>query len=341
MKGSRSSKRFIKALALAGAAFSLCVAAAQAQDIPAPPVPVKVKADPVEVPVPLPDPPPPVEKTGDGNSADQSVGVVQVGPATVDPAEIVSDSPAPVGEAVAGASATVGSQGGNHASQSGGVVQAGGNNSATRSVGAAQVSHSHGSTSASHKGTAGTKADVTVGGDGATSSRGSVGSVQVGSGNSTNGSTGAIAIQPTSGTVTVSTKAGPSASQTVSVSGGQVLGDTLGVDLSSLNTVPASATLYVLDLVDSLRPAGLTAPGVSSDVALQQLVDSGVLAIGEDGDDVRLDAGTLTLQVVSLSRNPQLSMDVLGTTFSVGALAGVPNNGVPSSTDSFGVAQAG
>jgi len=249
MKGSRS-RRWIRALALAATVFALCAAAAQAQDVPG-----------------LPNAGDPTETTGDGNSASQSVGVVQVGPATVDPADATAGTPA--GDAVAGAGATVGTQGGNHASQSGGVVQAGGSNSATRSAGAAQVSRSHGSTSTAVKTVGGTTGDASIGGNGSNSSRGSVGSAQIGSGNSTSGSTGAVAVQPTSATVTATVDGGPGASQTVSASGGQVLGDTLGVDLSSLATVPASATIFMLDLVASLRLAGITPPGVADSFALQ------------------------------------------------------------------------
>ena len=103
----------LRSLFLAASAFVLIATAAQAQaQIPPSPLPNPGK------PAPAP--------TDKGNNASQSVGVVQVGPVTVDPTSAVADTP--VTDAVANVSgtteATVGTPGtGNGASQSGGVVQ--------------------------------------------------------------------------------------------------------------------------------------------------------------------------------------------------------------------------
>ena len=102
------------------AAFVLVVATAAQAQAPLPPSPLHSGT---------PEPAP-VDK---GNSSSQSVGVVQVGPVTVDPTSAVADTP--VGDVVSTAQATVGDTGGNGTSQSGGVVQVGGGNTATGSVG--------------------------------------------------------------------------------------------------------------------------------------------------------------------------------------------------------------
>jgi hypothetical protein len=243
--------------------------------------------------------------------------------------------------------ATVGDPGtGNGASQSGGVVQIGGGNTATGSLGAAQVSHSRSQTTA-HARRADTQADVaaptSVGGSGTNSANGSVVATQVGSGNSSGGSTGAVQIRPSTAGVAVTAKAGPAAPESavkVSASGEQVLGDTLGVGLSELGTYPGAATVYALRLVQQLMPQ-LLPPGVSVDAGLRQLLDTRTLTIGEDGDDIRVDLGTITVQLVSLTRDPAMSVGIMGTEFSAGALAGVPNNGEPSASNSTGVVQAG
>src|SRR6476646_4945768 len=108
MKGSRWARRagLVVTTALLGAA------AAQAGDLPTPPA--------------------------GGNTAGGSVGVVQVGPVTVDPTPVVAETP--VAGATGSVTATVGSTGGNAASKSGGVVQAGGGNAVSGSLGAVQVS---------------------------------------------------------------------------------------------------------------------------------------------------------------------------------------------------------
>ena len=61
----KQGSRYVRSLAAAVATFALAAGAAQAQS-------------------PLPDPP------KDGNSADQSIGTVQVGPVTVDPTPVVA-----------------------------------------------------------------------------------------------------------------------------------------------------------------------------------------------------------------------------------------------------------
>src|SRR5581483_8992797 len=160
---------------------------------------------------------------------------------------------------------------------------------------------------------------------------------QVGSGNHTDGTTGAIQIQPTTAGATVAAKAGrlaPIAHVHVAISGDEVLGDTLGVHLAQLTGYPGSATAFVVGLVHSLLP------GVPAEQGLERLIDAGVLQLG-DGDDVRIDLGALTIQIVSLVRNPHVRVHLLGTTLDAGALAGVPNSGVPTATDSLGVAQGG
>ena len=157
------------------------------------------------------------------------------------------------------------------------------------------------------------------------------------------GSTGSVQVQPTTAGVHATANAGPAAPDIgadISASGEQTLGDTLGISLAELATYPGSATVYTLQLIQDLMPQILP-PGVSADVGLQQLIDSGTLQIGEDGDDVRVDLGTMTVQIVSLERDPTVSAQVMGTTISGGALAGVPNNGEPTSSDSTGVVQAG
>jgi hypothetical protein len=331
-------------LLIAAVAFVVAATAAQAQ-VPSTPLP-----DPGK-PAPAP--------TDEGNNASQSVDVVQVGPVTVDPTSAVADTSAaatpvadtPVADTAADVSgtmeATVGDPGtGNGASQSGGVVQIGGGNTATGSLGAAQVSHSRSQTTA-HARRADTQADVaaptSVGGSGTNSANGSVVATQVGSGNSSGGSTGAVQIRPSTAGVAVTAKAGPAAPESavkVSASGEQVLGDTLGVGLSELGTYPGAATVYALRLVQQLMPQ-LLPPGVSVDAGLRQLLDTGTLTIGEDGDDIRVDLGTITVQLVSLTRDPAMSVGIMGTEFSAGALAGVPNNGEPSASNSTGVVQAG
>src|SRR5207249_1134407 len=147
MKRLRRAKLFV----LVAVSFVLAAAAAQAQ------VPVPPKPD------------------SGGNTATDSVGVVQVGQVTADPASAVTETS--VGDAVGGTTATVGSPGGNDASKSGGVVQVGGDNSATRSVGAAQISPGASKTSARARllgSTAQATAPASIGGSGPTSATDSV-----------------------------------------------------------------------------------------------------------------------------------------------------------------------
>src|SRR6476659_21094 len=328
--------RRIRSLFLAASAFVLIATAAQAQaQIPPSPLPNPGK------PAPAP--------TDKGNNASQSVGVVQVGPVTVDPTSAVADTPvtATVANVSGTTEATVGTPGtGNGASQSGGVVQVGGGNTATGSAGAAQVSHSNSQTAAhAQRGdsVAQASAPTSDGGSGTNSANGSVAAAQVGSGQSSGGSTGAVQIQPSTAGVAVTGKAGPAAPDAglaVSASGEQVLGDLLGVSLSELGTYPGSGTAYVLNLVQRLMPQILP-PGVSPAIGLQQLIDSGTITIGEQGDDARIDVGTMTMQVVSLNREPSMTVGLMGTELSVDAPAGVPNNGEPSTSNSTGVVQAG
>lgn len=181
-----------------------------------------------------------------------------MGPATVDPTSAVADTP--VAGVVDTTTATVGETGGNSASQSGGTVQVGGNNSATQSVGTAQVSKSKASTTAQVKAadaTVSVGAPASIGGSGSNTSHNSVVAAQVGSGNTAGGSTGSVQVQPTTAGASIAADASgiaPAAKGDVSASGEQVLGDTLGVDLSSLGTLPGPGTLFILQLVHSLLP---------------------------------------------------------------------------------------
>src|SRR5581483_10459722 len=156
--------------------------------------------------------------------------------------------------------------------------QVGGGNAATGSLGAAQVSHSKSSTSVDVK-----RGDTHV----TASIPTSIG----GSGDTTRGSTGAVAIQPTTGGVHIAGNAGPAAPEAdvdVAASANRTLGDTLGVNLAELGTYPGSATAATVKLVQQLMPQILPA-GVSADIGLQQLIDSGTLQLGSEGDDLRLD----------------------------------------------------
>ena len=315
----------VRSLLLAAAAFVLIAAAAQAQ-IPPSPLPSPGK------PAPAP--------TDKGNSSSQSVGVVQVGPVTVDPTSAVADTP--VADVAGTTEATIGDPGtGNGVSQSGGAVQVGGGNTATGSLGAVQVSHAKAQTTAKAN-VADAQVHVTapasIGGSGTNTANGSVVAAQVGSGNTANGATGAVEIKPTTAGVEAGAGAGPLAPVAkahVAISGDRVLGDTLGISLTELGTYPGSATVFLLNLVHSLLP------GVTADAGLQQLVDTGVIQLGGNGDDVRIDLGTVTIQIVSFLRHPHVTLGVLGTQLDGGALVGVPNTGEPTSTDSLGVAQAG
>src|SRR4051812_19507027 len=127
MVGSR-----VRSFLLGIAVFVLVAAAAAQAQVPPSPFPSPGK------PKPAP--------TDQGNNASESVGVVQVGPVTVDPTSATENTP--VADIAGSTEATVGDTGGNGASQSGGVVQAGGGNSATGSLGVAQVSHSKSQTTA-------------------------------------------------------------------------------------------------------------------------------------------------------------------------------------------------
>src|SRR5690349_11974606 len=316
----------LRTVLLAFAAVVLVAAAsAQAQLPPSP-----VHAGPPK--------PAPVDQ---GNSSSESVGVVQVGPVTVDPTSAVADTP--VGDVVSTTEATVGDPNtGNGASQSGGVVQVGGDNTATGSAGVVQVSHSQAATDATahvvKTATVSASTGALVGGTGTNTANGSAVAVQLGGGNTTNGTTGAVQIQPSTATVHADANAArlaPGGTATVSLSGNEVLGDLLGVDLSALGTYPGSGTILVLDLVHALRP------DLPFDAGLQQLLDAGVLRLTGDGDDVRVDLGALGIKIVSLARDPHLELTILGTTISAGALAGVPDTGVPVATGSLGTLQAG
>ena len=279
------------------------------------------------------------EPSSGGNSSDQSVGVVQVGPVTADPAPVVADTP--VAGAVATTKTTIGNTGGNQSSQSGGVAQVGGDNTATGSVGVVQVSHSKSNTGVAARvvGThVGADAGGLIGGSGTNTANGSAVAVQAGSGNAANGSTAALQIQPSTAGVGIKADAGPLApalKTNVSISANEVLGRTLGIDLSRLGASPGPATVFILDIVHAL------VPGASDEVGLQRLVDLGVLQVGGNGDDVRIDLGALGIKVVSLVRDPQVTVTLFGTTLTAGGLFGVPNTGVPTATDSLGTVQAG
>lgn len=125
------------------------------------------------------------------NTSDGSIGVVQVGPTSVNPTVSL---PAPVAGTIS-VPVSIGGTGNNATSNSTGAVQVGGGNTATGSTGVAQVSGVSASPSA-HVGavshTAGASGSVSVGGGGANTANGSIGTVQVGGGNTASKSTGAV-----------------------------------------------------------------------------------------------------------------------------------------------------
>jgi hypothetical protein len=321
--GKRRSRR-LPVLALAAMAFGVAAAAAQAKG-PIPPV--------------LPGGNDPTATDG-GNTADQTVGAVQAGPVTVDPGAVVADTP--VAGAVAGTTAAIGESGGNHASGSGGVVQVGGGNSATGSAGVAQVSSSRSHTavhvSTPNGGTADVIAPARITGSGSNQADDSAVVAQVGSGHSDGGSTGAARINPTTaGVAAAADVAGlvPGAVAGASLSADEVLGRTLGIDLASVGSIPAPAARALL------RLAQLAEPGLPVATAIRRLIDTGVLVIGRNGDDIRIDLGSLTIQLISLERRPAAMVTVLGTTLTLGGSIGVPFTGVPTATDSLAAAQVG
>lgn len=293
--------RRVQLMVLTAASFVLAAAAAQAQDLPKP-------------------------DTG-GNTASQSIGTVQVGPATADPTSTTAGTP--VGDAAGTVSATVGTAGGNSASGSGGVVQAGGNNRTTRSAGIAQVSPTGSKTSAQAR-PAGLNTQATIGGTGPSSADGSVVAAQVGGGNTANGTTGTAQVQPTS--ARVDSTAG---SAIASTSGQQALGDTLGVSTSGLSEAPASATDVVLQVVHALLP------GVPVTAAVGRLVDAGMLRITESGDNMAVDLGSLTVEITSLAHEPQLAVGILGTQLELGTLVQAGDGVDGTATDSLATVQAG
>jgi len=106
-----------------------------------------------------------------------------------------------------------------------------------------------------------------IGGSGTNTANGSAVAVQVGSGNAANGSTAALQIQPSTAGVRIKADAGPLApalKTNVSISANEVLGRTLGIDLSGLGASPGPATVFILDIVHVL------VPGVSDQVGLQR-----------------------------------------------------------------------
>jgi hypothetical protein len=334
-----TKSRSLLCLITAAVCCVLAATAAQAQA----PIPVEPAADPSTE----------VQAPEQGNSASQSVGTVQVGSVTVDPAPVVAATPVGVAgatdatDATGTTAATIGEPGGNHASQSGGTVQIGGNNSATGSAGTAQVSSSQAGSSAQARAagaTASAAAPATVGGSGSNLSKNSVVGAQIGSGGSAEGSTGSLQVQPTTAGVETSVDAGglaPAAKTDVSISGEQVVGDTLGVDLSSLGPVASSlgpvggqTAPLISQIVDSLLPSGWTSAGG------ELLASAGTLGAG-GSDDVRLDLGQATAQVVSLERDPELVLRLFGTELRLGALVGVPENGESTAADSLATLQAG
>ena len=252
---------------------------------------------------------------------------------------LVADTP--LAGAVATTKTTIGNTGGNQSSQSGGVAQVGGDNTATGSVGVLQVSHSESNTGVAGRvvGThVGADAGALIGGNGTNTANGSAVEVQVGSGNTANGSTAALQVQPSTAGVGIRADAGrlaPALKANVSISANEVLGRALGIDLSMLGASPGPATVFILDIVHAL------VPGVSDEVGLQRLIDLGVLQVGGNSDDVRIDLGALGIKVVSLVRDPEVTVTLFGTTLTAGGLFGGPNTGVPTVTDSLGTVQAG
>lgn len=219
------------------ATFLLVATAAQAQ-LPGLPDAGKALPKPAPVPAPAPTEATATDASSGGNSSDQSVGVVQVGPVTADPMPVVADTP--LAGAVATTKTTIGNTGGNQSSQSGGVAQVGGDNTATGSVGVLQVSHSESNTGVAARvvGThVGADAGALIGGNGTNTANGSAVEVQVGSGNTANGSTAALQVQPSTAGVGIRADAGPLApalKANVSISANEVLGRALGIDLSML-----------------------------------------------------------------------------------------------------------
>jgi hypothetical protein len=133
------------------------------------------------------------------NNATGSIGTVQVGSTSVDPA-----AGAAVGQASAAVSAptTIGGSGSNNASNSIGTAQVGGGNNASNSAGTAQVSavRSTPRASASVAGrSANASAPVRIGGGGANNASNSIGTAQVGGGNSAGGSIGTVQVGGSSG----------------------------------------------------------------------------------------------------------------------------------------------
>jgi hypothetical protein len=112
------------------------------------------------------------------NTANGTVGAVQVAPATVSPT-------ATAGNSSASASVSVGGSGDNTANGSTGVVQAGGGNSANRSTGAVQSGGVHGTSTGTTSGPAGAQSltvPLGVGAGGGNSADGSTGTIQLGGG---------------------------------------------------------------------------------------------------------------------------------------------------------------
>lgn len=125
------------------------------------------------------------------NTSDGSVGVVQVGPTSVNP---TASTPAPAAGTVS-VPVRIGGTGNNTTSNSKGAVQVGGGNNANGSTGVAQVSGvsvAPTATAAAGSHSASASGSVTVGGGGPNAASGSTGAVQIGGGNSANGSSGAL-----------------------------------------------------------------------------------------------------------------------------------------------------
>jgi hypothetical protein len=130
------------------------------------------------LPIPLPGLGDPGGGSGDGdraggNSDDQPIGAIQIGPVTVDPAAVVANTP--LAGVVAETTGTIGQAVGDSASQSGGVVQIGGDSPAAGSTAIVRISSPKAGT---HAGPSGSTGSIAIGGG--NRADGSIGSVQSG-----------------------------------------------------------------------------------------------------------------------------------------------------------------
>ena len=272
----------------------------------------------------------PAGETGDGNTSSQSVGVVQVGPATVTRPTSWRTHP-PATRSPDGRPSEPGRQP---------CVAVGWRRPGRRrqlgdqSLGAVQVSSSKGALDGAVEDTAGTtqmraspaRSELLgrLGRHGAARQR-----------QRRTGTTGAIQINPTTAAHLRSRDGPARARRTIAVSGNEVLGDTLGVDLSELGLAAGPG--------DRARPRRRRLARASRRRVGRRVSSSSTRACSRSARTAttydrprRADRpGRLA------DREPAVSLSVLGTTSTSARVAGVPNTGVPVSTTRSAVAQAG